>query len=81
MQYAGAAGVLVLIALGLLWIKREALLQLSFAQKIVSFLTGMCGKGLNSIRRMKRIRGCFLFHTFFIWSMYFLHGLGGFQVH
>lgn len=63
------AGVLVLIALAL-WIKREALLQLSFAQKIVSFLTGVW-EGLNSIRRMKN-KGMFLFHTFFIWSMYFL---------
>lgn len=63
------AGALALIALAL-WIKREALLQLSFAQKIVSFLTGVW-EGLNSIRRMKN-KGMFLFHTFFIWSMYFL---------
>ena len=63
------AGVLAVIAIAL-WIKREALLQLSFAQKIVSFLTGVW-EGLNSIRRMKN-KGMFLFHTFFIWSMYFL---------
>ena len=62
------AGVLAVIAIAL-WIKREALLQLSFAQKIASFLTGVW-EGLNSIRRMKN-KGMFLFHTFFIWSMYF----------
>jgi uncharacterized membrane protein YbhN (UPF0104 family) len=52
-----------------LWIKRKALLQLPFAQKIASFLKGVW-EGLNSIRRMKN-KGMFLLHTFFIWSMYF----------
>ena len=56
-------------ALGLAWFKRKMLLQLSFAQKVLSFLKGIW-EGLNSIRQMKR-KGMFLFHTFFIWSMYF----------
>ena len=63
-------GGLFLVALGVAWIKREALFRLPFAQKVATFLKGMW-EGLNSIRQMKR-KGLFLFHTFFIWSMYFL---------
>ena len=62
-------GFVLLGALGLAWFKRKMLLQLSFAQKVLSFLKGIW-EGLNSIRQMKR-KGMFLFHTFFIWSMYF----------
>jgi hypothetical protein len=62
-------GFVLLGAFGLAWFKREMLLQLPFAQKVASFLKGMW-EGLNSIRQMKR-KGMFLFHTFFIWSMYF----------
>lgn len=62
-------GCALLGALGLAWFKREILLQLPFAQKVSSFLKGMW-EGLNSIRDMKQ-KGMFLFHTFFIWSMYF----------
>lgn len=62
-------GFVLLGALGLAWFKRKMLLQLPFAQKVLSFLKGIW-EGLNSIRQMKR-KGMFLFHTFFIWSMYF----------
>ncbi len=65
---AGAGG--MLLVFGLLWLKRKSLLELPFALKVASFLKGIW-EGLNSIRQMKR-KGMFLFHTFFIWSMYFL---------
>ena len=59
-----------LSALAAVWVKRKALLELPFAQKVVSFLKGVW-EGLSSILQMKK-KWTFLFHTFFIWSMYFL---------
>ena len=43
-------------------------------KKIVEFVLGI-GKGIKSVLLMKR-RIAFIFHTFFIWIMYFLMSYG-----
>ena len=62
---------LVLAGLVLLFfIFRRKILTSPLFLKVVSFLKGVF-EGLKSVLKMKR-RGAFIFHTVFIWVMYFL---------
>ncbi|MCB0760635.1 MAG: flippase-like domain-containing protein [Flavobacteriales bacterium] len=64
-------GGLVLAGLVLLFfIFRRKILTSPLFLKVVSFLKGVF-EGLKSVLKMKR-RGAFIFHTVFIWVMYFL---------
>lgn len=65
----GAAAVALLMAV-VVWVRREALSRIPFFAKVFGFIAGI-GRGLGSVRRMKR-KWAFLGHTFFIWSMYFM---------
>ena len=65
----GAAAVALLMAV-MVWVRREALSRIPFFAKVFGFNAGS-GRGLGSVRRMKR-KWAFLGHTFFIWSMYFM---------
>lgn len=65
----GAAAVALLMAV-MVWVRREALSRIPFFAKVFGFIAGI-GRGLGSVRRMKR-KWAFLGHTFFIWSMYFM---------
>lgn len=71
-----SAGKLMLVAavgfgvLGLVYVFRKPLLRMTLVQKLVGFLKGMLD-GLKSIFKMKKV-SLFLFHTFFIWIMYYL---------
>lgn len=66
-----AAGLIGLaFFIGLIVAFRKALMRLSIFEKVSGFLKGVWN-GLNSIRKMK-LRGLFIAHTLFIWSMYFL---------
>lgn len=60
---AAAIGLLVLIVF------RKKIMATSIFQKVKGFVLGVL-EGLKSVLKMKR-KGMFIFHTVFIWSMYF----------
>jgi uncharacterized membrane protein YbhN (UPF0104 family) len=51
---------------------RKKIMQLKFLKKVFDFSKGIW-EGLRSVMKMKK-RGWFLFHTAFIWGMYFIAG-------
>lgn len=51
--------------------------HISIVQKVKHFVAGL-KEGISSIRNLQK-RGWFLFHTFFIWSMYLLQIYVGFR--
>ncbi|MCH2198521.1 MAG: flippase-like domain-containing protein [Flavobacteriales bacterium] len=55
------------VALGFMF--RRSIVSSKLYGKVKGFLSGV-GDGLKSVLKMKR-RGAFIFHTFFIWGMYF----------
>lgn len=65
--YIGLAVVVVLVIVILL---RKRIQSTGLYKKVVQFLLGVA-EGLKSVMKMKR-RALFVFHTFFIWTMYFL---------
>lgn len=60
----------LLILLAVLWISRHKIRESAFVKKIKSFV-GQFVEGLRSIQKMKN-KGAFIFHSFFIWVLYFL---------
>lgn len=54
----------------LAFVFRKKLMQTMIFMKIKSFVTGVM-EGLSSVLKMKR-KGAFIFHTIFIWVMYYL---------
>jgi uncharacterized protein (TIRG00374 family) len=54
----------------LLWVYREKLKRLSFVAKIIDLMTNFF-QGISSIKNLKN-PGWYLFHSFFIYIMYFL---------
>lgn len=75
MSLPSGTGLLPFAAVGLvgmlaLYIFRNAISRIPFVDRVVGFLRGVM-EGLLSIRQMER-KNAFVFHTFFIWTMYFL---------
>ncbi len=64
------AGAVILILLSLLVVFRKRILQMKFALKIKSLLTGVW-EGLRTVFRLKR-KGEFLLHSVLIWTFYFI---------
>ena len=60
----------LLILLAVLWISRHKIRGSAFVKKIKSFV-GQFVEGLRSIQKMKN-KGAFIFHSVFIWVLYFL---------
>ncbi len=67
----------VLVSLALFFLFRKKISQLSFFKKIKD-IVGNIGSGIMSFTKMKNQAG-FIFHTVFIWGMYFGMVLLGFQ--
>ncbi len=59
-----------LILFAVLWISRHKIRGSAFVKKIISFV-GQFVEGLKSIQKMKN-KGAFIFHSVFIWVLYFL---------
>ena len=64
------AGVVALVGCGALWWISQQQGRSGLLGKMAGFLQGI-GTGIRSVLSMEK-RGLFLFHTFFIWVMYFL---------
>ena len=64
------AGVVALVGCGALWWISQQQGRSGLLGKMAGFLQGI-GTGIRSVLAMEK-RGLFLFHTFFIWVMYFL---------
>ena len=64
------AGVVALLGCGALWWISQQQGRSGLLGKMAGFLQGI-GTGIRSVLAMEK-RGLFLFHTFFIWVMYFL---------
>ena len=64
------AGVVALVGCGVLWWISQQQGRSGLLGKMAGFLQGI-GTGIRSVLAMEK-RGLFLFHTFFIWVMYFL---------
>jgi glycosyltransferase 2 family protein len=67
MMYLGLAAV---IGLAIIIVLRKRIQSTGLYKKVVQFLLGVA-EGLKAVMKMKR-RALFVFHTFFIWTMYFL---------
>jgi glycosyltransferase 2 family protein len=66
LMIVGIIGISILL---LLFIFRKRIIQTALFKKAKEFLKGV-GEGLKSVLKMRR-KGAFIFHTIFIWSMYF----------
>jgi len=62
-------GMLLLLS-GLGFVFRKRIIASSFAQKILSLVKGFY-EGITSVKRVEK-RGWFVFHSIFIWVMYYL---------
>lgn len=62
-------GIAAVVGLLILMLFRKKIMALSIFQKIKDFVLGVL-EGLKSVLKMKR-KGMFIFHTIFIWGMYF----------
>jgi uncharacterized protein (TIRG00374 family) len=60
----------LLVFLLIVWFSRHKILGSSFVKKIMGFV-GQFVEGFRSILKLKRV-GVFIFHSFFIWILYYL---------
>lgn len=65
-----AVGGLIVLSLLLIGIFRQRILQTVFVQKIIRLLRGFA-EGILTVRKLER-PGWFVFHSLFIWLMYYL---------